>query len=232
MPVLLYVFLAFIIVVYRPYTQQISNYRALFFTLVIAFGYFIRVVYIFSFAQDTSTPEGYTLTNVWVIYVWMVLAIGAFIFFIFDVVKAFRLGKEMEEKMKAEFEQKINGENKILHKKMGEEAKKYDSHKNQLQNLTYNNFYHHEIGPKIDINDCKDEEDVEKKFEEAKKKTKPKPVEKDEVFYISNKNKKRPQDKSKEDDDNEDASEKKEGNKKKLNQWLQEAKDQVEKERV
>ena len=82
---------------------------------------------------------------------------------------------------------------------MVEEAKKYESHKSQLQNFTYNNFYHHEIGPKIDIKDCKNEEEVEKKFEEAKKKTKPKPAEKDEVFYISNKNPKRPQKQSSQD---------------------------------
>jgi hypothetical protein len=50
MSILLYIFLAFTIIVYKPYNKLISNYRAFFFTLVIAFGYFIRVVYIFSFA--------------------------------------------------------------------------------------------------------------------------------------------------------------------------------------
>jgi hypothetical protein len=49
MPILLYIFLAFIIFVYKPYNKPMSNYRAIFFALVIAFGYFIRVVYIFSF---------------------------------------------------------------------------------------------------------------------------------------------------------------------------------------
>ncbi len=76
---------------------------------------------------------------------------------------------------------------------MVEEDKKYESHKSQLENFIYNNFYHHQIGPKIDLDGCENEEDAKKKFEEAKKKTNPKPVEKDDVFYISNKNPKRPQ---------------------------------------
>ena len=137
-----------------------------------------------------------------------------------DVVKAFRFKQVMAEKMQKEFRQKIDQENKTLHKKMVEEAKKYESHKSHLQNFTYNNFYHHEIGPKIDFKDCKNVEEVEKKFEEAKNKTKPKPVEKDEVFYISNKNPKRPQKKSFQSDQSSEMSKKTQENKKNLNHWL------------
>jgi hypothetical protein len=47
-------------------------------------------------------------------------------------------------------------------------------------------------------------------FEEAKKKTKPKPVEKDDVYYISNKNPKRPQKQPTQDEKSEKTSKKKE----------------------
>ncbi len=143
MPALLYVFLAYVILLYKPYNMPISNYRALFFTLVIAFGYLIRVVYIFSFTHDSSTADGYTFTNVWVIYLWMVLVLAAFIFSVVDIVKAFRLKRETEQKTYEEFKQKIDQEDIKLHKKMNEEAKKYESHKTQLENFKYNNFYHH-----------------------------------------------------------------------------------------
>jgi len=49
MPFLIYIFLAFIIVMYKPYNQSFSNYRAFYYALVIAFGYLIRVIYLFSF---------------------------------------------------------------------------------------------------------------------------------------------------------------------------------------
>lgn len=118
MPFLFYVFLAFLIEFYQPYIASLSNHRACYFTLVIGYGYLIRVIYLFSFRENVETDRGYTNENVWVIVLWIVLMIVALVFGVVDVVSLYREKKKEAARLQEEFRRNLEMENKLFEKKV------------------------------------------------------------------------------------------------------------------
>ena len=98
MPCLFYIFLAFIILVYKPYLNGLSNYRACYFSLLISFGYLIRVIYLFSFKEDPNTQNGILYEDTWTVCLWIILVLIGLTLVILDIFLMWK--KKIVEKKK------------------------------------------------------------------------------------------------------------------------------------